>query len=252
VQAEAETDAMRVRAVAAEAALQQATARLAAFEARASAAESGITAAVQRGCREATGMRVEAEARLRALGGLFKLQEGRVETARAELERVGRQLAATEGALIESEARREAEADESSRQLQAALAQAEEARHEAAQAAAVHASSGPDRAVTTVTRQNAIRDLLGSVRVAVLAPCVKLVVDGEETLRAGSPSQLDFGAVRDVLERQVLAKWTRVAELQGDVGEDDEAAGMFRELEVTMGHVRREVSERLVRMVKAA
>lgn len=248
--AQAEADAMRVRAVAAEAALQQATTRLAAVEARASAAESGIAVAVQRGCRKANGMRVEAEARLTELSDSFKLQEVKVQTASAELERVRLELAAWEGALKKAEARRVAEADEASRKLRDALAVAEQARQAAAQAA-----SGLDPAVT---RKSAIRQLLGSIRVAVLAPCVKLVVDGEETLRAGSPSQLDFGAIRAVIEQKVLAHWTRVVELPSDVsedvgGEDTEAAtDMFPELEVTMGHVTREVSERLVNMIKAA
>jgi hypothetical protein len=248
---QAEADAMRARAVAAEAALQQAKARLAAVEARATAAESGIAVAVQRGCREANAMRFESEARLRELSGSFKLQEVRAQTAIAELERVRLELAARERALKKADARREEEADEASRKLQAALAVAEQARLAAAQAV-----PGPDPAIADVARNCAIRELLGSIRVAVLAPCVKLVVDGEETLRAGSPSQLDFGAIRAVIEREVLARWTRVCQLPGDVGWEAEAdandAGIFCDLEVTMGHVTREVSERLVNMVKAA
>jgi len=229
---EASAVALLSRAETAEAELARARLRLGQLEARAAVAEGGVVAS-ERARRQADEARAEAEERVRALSGSASSQQAR---GAEELGVLRLRLAEREAAVLEVERGRAQDAERSALELGRARADA-----------MAHAAEA--------TRSLAVRELLGSIRVAVLAPCVKLVVDGEVALRAGSPSQLDFQRVKNVLEKEVLARWSRVAELAGLDGDVADAAGptgMFPELAVTMQHVTREVSERLVGMIKSA
>ena len=41
-----------------------------------------------------------------------------------------------------------------------------------------------------------------------------------QALRAGSPSQLDFGKIRSIMEKDVLTRWSRVTVLGSDTGSE--------------------------------
>ena len=52
--------------------------------------------------------------------------------------------------------------------------------------------------------------VLGAIKIAVLAPCVKLSIAGEVVMRAGDVHQVDFVRVREMLENAVLARCSQV------------------------------------------
>ena len=51
---------------------------------------------------------------------------------------------------------------------------------------------------------------MGAIRIAVLAPCVKLHISDNEVMQAGTPGQVDFRSLATLLESSVLARWSQV------------------------------------------
>ena len=102
-------------------------------------------------------------------------------------------------------------------------------------------------------RDRRLREVLSAIKIAVLAPCLKLHVNGLEPTAIGSPNQVDFGQISALLEAEVLSRSSNVSVLADDTQlEQGSAHAIFPELNETMAHVQREVRERLVTMMSAA
>ena len=98
-----------------------------------------------------------------------------------------------------------------------------------------------------------MREVLSSVKIAVLAPCIKLSISGGggEPVQAGSPEQVDLARIGKMLEESVLSKWSKVSLLDDATKlEHSGAHAIFPELKETMSHVQREVRERLMAMME--
>ena len=81
-----------------------------------------------------------------------------------------------------------------------------------------------------------LREMLGAIKIAVLAPCIKVNVPGGETLQAGDASQVDFTQMRTLLEDKVLSRWSSVKLLADDVDlAEGGAYSIFPELKDAMG-----------------
>ena len=81
-----------------------------------------------------------------------------------------------------------------------------------------------------------LREMLGAIKIAVLAPCIKVNVPGGETLQAGDAAQVDFTQMRTLLEDKVLARWSSVKLLGDDVDlAEGGAYSIFPELKDAMG-----------------
>ena len=98
-----------------------------------------------------------------------------------------------------------------------------------------------------------LRELLGAIKIAVLAPCIKVNVSGGDALQAGSAEQVDFSHMRGLLEDKVLARWSSVKLLGDNVDlAEGGAYAIFPELKDAMGLIQKEVTERLLVMMQEA
>ena len=98
-----------------------------------------------------------------------------------------------------------------------------------------------------------IKELLSAVKIAVLAPCLRLHINGADPLHVGSAEQVDFGALGGMLEAAVLKRFSQVSLLEADTPLAQGGAHViFPELKETMAHVQQEVKERLVAMMQSA
>ena len=101
-----------------------------------------------------------------------------------------------------------------------------------------------------------LREFLSNVKIAVLAPCLRLHINGAESLHVGSAEQIDFGTLCGMLEAAVLKKYSQVSLLDANTplakGGEAGAYDIFPELKEIMAHVQREVKERLVTMMQTA
>ncbi|EOD22257.1 hypothetical protein EMIHUDRAFT_354726, partial [Emiliania huxleyi CCMP1516] len=219
---------------------------------------------------------VETEERLRRSEEERERTASEVLSAREEADQAARAL----GEASEARARLEAQSKDRILELATTKAAIEaehvaqvaslQKRHEAELEIEVHKAvrraeaeaQAAAAAVAAETEAAAARrhaeDLLGSVRVAVLAPCVRLVVNDHEALRIGSPTQVDFDALARMIEAEVLARWTRLCGVPSDLPADAQLAAMrdgslFPHilLEEHMQRVTEEVSGRLLRMIHA-
>ena len=119
-----------------------------------------------------------------------------------------------------------AEAARTEERAAAAAAQQQQAEGAAAQAreeceALREQLGGEQRAHRTVREQQEVqaqvnlREMLGAIKIAVLAPCIKVNVANAEPLHAGSSSQVNYTQMRALLEDKVLSRWSTV-KLLGD------------------------------------
>ncbi len=100
-----------------------------------------------------------------------------------------------------------------------------------------------------------MRELLSAVKIAVLAPCLKLHINGAEPLSIGSAGQVDFSSLSSMLEENVLKRFSQVTLLDSETPLATGAGGahaIFPELRETMASVQEEVRERLVAMMQNA
>ena len=107
----------------------------------------------------------------------------------------------------------------------------------------------------TAQGQINLRELLGAIKIAVLAPCIKVNVSGAggEALQAGAAQQVDFSIMRGLLEEKVLARWSSVKLLADGVDlAEGGAYAIFPELRDAMGLIQKEVTERLLVMMREA
>ena len=105
----------------------------------------------------------------------------------------------------------------------------------------------------TAQGQINLRELLGAIKIAVLAPCIKVNVSGGEALQAGAAQQVDFSKMRGLLEEKVLARWSSVKLLADGVDlAEGGAYAIFPELRDAMGLIQKEVTERLLVMMREA
>jgi hypothetical protein len=67
-------------------------------------------------------------------------------------------------------------------------------------------------------RLTSLRDMMGAIRIAVLAPCIKLQIGDGETVQVGSPQQVDFRSMGQLLEETVTPRTVETDELRGNRG----------------------------------
>ena len=164
-----------------------------------------------------------------------RAQEAEGERSRAEAA-MRQKLAAAEEAAEEAKA----EAAAAKEEAKAAKAECEEAKADVQQQR--EAQKPPD-----------MRELLSAVKIAVLAPCLRLHINGADPIQAGSAEQVDFGSLSGMLEEAVLKRYSQVTLLDGDTPLAQGGAHViFPELKETMAHVQREVKDRLVMMMQSA
>ena len=163
------------------------------------------------------------------------------------------QEAEGERARAEDELRREldqARADAvMAREDALALREELEAAREAARAAQKQAKRAPQETMASM------RELLSAVKIAVLAPCLKLHINGADPLHVGSAGQVDFSSLSAMLEENVLKRFSQVSLLDADTPLATGAGGahaIFPELKETMASVQEEVRDRLVTMMHSA
>ena len=107
------------------------------------------------------------------------------------------------------------------------------------------------RAERAAERASTLRELMGGIKIAVLAPCVKLHVNGKAST-AGSADQVDFGEMSRLLESSVLRRFSAVKLLDEQTPvQQDGAYAIFPALKATMGLVQKEVTSRLLGMMSA-
>ena len=108
--------------------------------------------------------------------------------------------------------------------------------------------SGENETIRSVSTK-----LLGAVKMAVLAPCIKVHLNGAEAFTAGSADQVNFSQMANILERRVLAKRSQVKLLPDAVELADASAyTIFPELKEALGLIQKEVTERLLVMMQEA
>mmetsp|Transcript_279 Transcript_279/g.721 ORF Transcript_279/g.721 Transcript_279/m.721 type:complete len:97 (+) Transcript_279:2-292(+) len=94
---------------------------------------------------------------------------------------------------------------------------------------------------------------MGAIRIAVLAPCVKLQIADSDTIQAGSPAQIDFRSMGQLLEETVLSRWSQIKTVSDDIELSEGGAGaIFPELKDTMTLIQKEVTNRLLTMMRDA
>mmetsp|Transcript_9822 Transcript_9822/g.22315 ORF Transcript_9822/g.22315 Transcript_9822/m.22315 type:complete len:158 (-) Transcript_9822:338-811(-) len=104
-----------------------------------------------------------------------------------------------------------------------------------------------------LARLDSLREVVGAVRIAVLAPCVKLHLTDGTVVQAGSASQIDFDALGRLLEASVLARFSQVKLVSDDVQIVEGGASLiFPELKDTMMLIQKEVTSRLMAMMRDA
>jgi len=119
-----------------------------------------------------------------------------------------------------------------------------------------HAAATPEQlaaAQAQLVQPLNVRELLSAIKVAVLAPCIKLHVNDSEPRHVGSPAQIDYEQLGSMLEAAVLNRFSQVRLLDTDTPlAHDGAHAIFPELKETMAHVQKEVRERLAAMMASA
>jgi len=143
--------------------------------------------------------------------------------------------------------------DELSALQQQALLQAhqsaradEQRRHESAMREAAELKRQSER-------ERTMKEVLSAIKIAVLAPCLKLHVNGLEPRLIGSPGQINFERMAAMLEAEVLVRASKISLLNEATPLDQGSAhDIFPELNETMEHVQREVRDRLLGMMSAA
>ena len=141
---------------------------------------------------------------------------------------------------MEAEGRRRGHACASSASSEVGACAAASARDECAalrdKLAAEQRAHRKLREQQEVQAQINLREMLGAIKIAVLAPCIKVNVPGGETLQAGDAAQVDFTQMRTLLEDKVLARWSSVKLLGDDVDlAEGGAYSIFPELKDAMG-----------------
>lgn len=102
-------------------------------------------------------------------------------------------------------------------------------------------------------RERTMKEVLSAIKIAVLAPCLKLHVNGLEPRLIGSPGQINFERMAAMLEAEVLVRASKISLLNEATPLDQGSAhDIFPELNETMEHVQREVRDRLLDMMSAA
>lgn len=165
-----------------------------------------------------------------------RAQEAEGERARAE-EALRREL---DEAKADATAAREGAAE---------LRKELEAAREAARVAQKQAERAPAETMASM------RELLSAVKIAVLAPCLKLHINGGDPLHVGSAGQVDFSSLGSMLEENVLKRFSQVSLLDSETPLATGAGGahaIFPELKETMASVQEEVRDRLVAMMHNA
>ena len=189
---------------------------------------------------------------LAAQGDSHRLQSTKLAGAVARAQEAEGERARTEESL-----RREAEAARAEAQAARAEAAGLQADLSAAREEARAMQKQAERAPVVSAAQTAasVRELLSAVKIAVLAPCLKLHINGAEPLHVGSAGQVDFSELTSMLEENVLKRFSQVSlldsETQLQTGQGG-AHAIFPELKETMACVQGEVRERLVAMMQTA
>ena len=227
---------------------------------------------------EQLGARLQQEQR----GAASRQEEA--EALRAQLDALRREVADLRAQLLQREgqavllAHAEELAEHRARETREAIAEASRQEERAVAAAAAQQLAegaaaaareecealreqlgGEQRAHRKVREQQEVqgqinlREMLGAIKIAVLAPCIKVNVASGETLHAGAASQVDFTHMRALLEDKVLSRWSSV-KLLGDAVDLAEggAYAIFPELKDAMGLIQKEVAERLLAMMAEA
>ena len=211
----------------------------------------------------------ELESLVHAAQRSEQTMRSRMEAAEFEARRAvqERKLLNDSVAAAEAEMAREREwareRDANSDQVAAAERAAREraAAAEAACCAAVAEARAEGHAATQAAEQMpketaaTMRELLSAVKIAVLAPCLKLHINGAEPLSIGSAGQVDFSSLSSMLEENVLKRFSQVTLLDSETPLATGAGGahaIFPELRETMASVQEEVRERLVAMMQNA
>ena len=210
--ARAECDAQgSAAASAAEAASRAISKRDEALDAALEAARVELRTVSQRADAERRGQRrLAAALRIQRLQRHKEARSQLVQVAanarRADAERLRAERVSSETAAAAAAA--EAAAAKAAKEGETAAALREEARQLKEQLAA--AKSSQRRESEAERRERSMREILSAVKIAVLAPCLKLHVNGLEPRLVGSADQVDFGTIGTMLEAEVLSRCSRV------------------------------------------
>jgi len=94
---------------------------------------------------------------------------------------------------------------------------------------------------------------MGTIRIAVIAPCVKLHIKDSETIKVGSPLQVDFDAMGRILEQSVLTRWSQIKTFDDNMDMNEAVAGqIFPDLNAMLSRIQQEVSNRVLEMMRSA
>ena len=192
--------------------------------------------------------KAEAEAEAMRARGEHKAAAARAEAeAQSALAQAGFEAAAAERA----EAKRLR--DELSALQQQALLQAHQSARAEEQRRQAHAMREAAELQRQSERELTMKEVLSAIKIAVLAPCLKLHVNGLEPRLIGSPGQINFERMAAMLEAEVLVRASKISLLNEATPLDQGSAhDIFPELNETMEHVQREVRDRLLDMMSAA
>jgi hypothetical protein len=192
--------------------------------------------------------KAEAEAEAMRARGEHKAAAARAEAeAQSALAQAGFEAAAAERA----EAKRLR--DELSALQQQALLQAHQSARAEEQRRQAHAMREAAELQRQSERERTMKEVLSAIKIAVLAPCLKLHVNGLEPRLIGSPGQINFERMAAMLEAEVLVRASKISLLNEATPLDQGSAhDIFPELNETMEHVQREVRDRLLDMMSAA
>jgi len=98
-----------------------------------------------------------------------------------------------------------------------------------------------------------IQSIMGTIRIAVIAPCVKLHIKDSETIKVGSPLQVDFDAMGRILEQSVLTRWSQIKTFDDNMDMNEAVAGqIFPDLNAMLSRIQQEVSNRVLEMMRSA
>ena len=188
--------------------------------------------------------------RLEAKQDSQRLQSSRLATAVARAQEAEGERARMEEALRRQLDEAQLAAEQAQRECQAARAHADVAEEQAREA-----QRQLERTPSPQEQMASVRELLSAVKIAVLAPCLKLHINGADPLHVGSAGQGDFTHLSSMLEENVLKRFSQVTLLDSDTPLATGTGGahaIFPELKETMACVQGEVKERLVAMMQTA